>query len=570
MKTDLKLNYKELDQIETRLEKYENGIKTVQDSVSALKKCLKDQKSSVIKELSGKLKDIDKDLASQVDRVGKMKKALSGYISAMEGLIEAKNRNTMVRVDAPNVGFNLWQIERACNALSQDLNKAVSSDWSRTFSEEEAEEKKRQQNNYTKLSNARRDTLVPFATDMKDEVAKIKTLYEGPIKSYETKDDDLKRALDEQYKSLTTRREQQKNRWRLFGRVAKGSVKTLQEFGDTVVLFTVISKSDLGRVIIIGKMAVDVKNGKVPGSEQTLESLWEDAKNFGTRTLDNPLYVLECIGDGIADKVQTPEGIGSVATTAVVIAVGGKVAGKSSVKSGVKGVKGAKIPKGVKANQVKKKPKIKGPNIKNFGKNKKPEAFQGYSKELSITRSKLSKKPTVKPKNGIPKVKQPSGKGTGSKYNVKKGPNIKNGKVNLGNTPDGKVTKVSTAKAVNDWWKKTKGYENAPYKPGTKVYDVKLSENKKYVRVYDGKTSKKHGGWVMEAKDIEGLTPKQIQQKYALPSEPKYVCDVEVPKGTTVRKGTANKVKGWGEGGGTQYDLKGEVVGTFSNERPLK
>ena len=74
----------------------------------------------------------------------------------------------------------------------------------------------------------------------------------------------------------------------------------------------------------------------------------------------------------------------------------------------------------------------------------------------------------------------------------------------------------------------------------------------------------------MKAEDVKGLTPKQIQQKYALPREPKYMCDVELPKGTKVRTGTANRVKKWGKGGGKQYDLRGKQVGKFTNERKLK
>ena len=34
--------------------------------------------------------------------------------------------------------------------------------------------------------------------------------------------------------------------------------------------------------------------------------------------------------------------------------------------------------------------------------------------------------------------------------------------------------------------------------------------------------------------DIEGLTPKQIQDKFALPQQPIYACDVEIPKGVVL------------------------------------
>lgn len=78
------------------------------------------------------------------------------------------------------------------------------------------------------------------------------------------------------------------------------------------------------------------------------------------------------------------------------------------------------------------------------------------------------------------------------------------------------------------------------------------------------------GGWIMRAEDIEGLTPLQIQEKFALPNTPKYVCDVELEAGTHLRVGEANPLEGWGAGGGTQYDLMGQRIGNFTNERVLE
>ena len=70
--------------------------------------------------------------------------------------------------------------------------------------------------------------------------------------------------------------------------------------------------------------------------------------------------------------------------------------------------------------------------------------------------------------------------------------------------------------------------------------------------------------------DIEGLTPLEIQNKFALPNTPKYVCDVELEAGTHIRVGEVNPLDGWGNGGGTQYDLIGQRIGNFKNERLLE
>ncbi|GAA0110529.1 MULTISPECIES: hypothetical protein [Clostridium] len=111
-----------------------------------------------------------------------------------------------------------------------------------------------------------------------------------------------------------------------------------------------------------------------------------------------------------------------------------------------------------------------------------------------------------------------------------------------------------------------------PYKPSTVVNEIKLTQDTTFVRVYDNTPggSGMYGSWAMRAEDIEGLTAKQIQDKFALPNTPKYICDVKIDGGTHMRVGEVNPLEGWGNGGGTQYDLIGQRVGDFINERPIK
>lgn len=104
----------------------------------------------------------------------------------------------------------------------------------------------------------------------------------------------------------------------------------------------------------------------------------------------------------------------------------------------------------------------------------------------------------------------------------------------------GENIKVSSAEDVNNWWKTEMKYDNPPYKPGTTVTEFKLTQDTTFVRVYDGEKSGQFGGWVMRAEDIKGLTPSQIQDKFALPAMPKYVTDVNLPADTTIRGGIVN------------------------------
>ncbi len=131
-----------------------------------------------------------------------------------------------------------------------------------------------------------------------------------------------------------------------------------------------------------------------------------------------------------------------------------------------------------------------------------------------------------------------------------------------------KVLKESPADEVNDWWLKEMNYTEPPYKPGTLVQEIELTENTTFVRVFDGVNSGQAGGWIMKAEDIAGLTPAQIQAKFALPNLPNQVTDVVLEAGTKIRTGVVNPLFGH-QGGGIQFDLMGQRVGEFINARPL-
>ena len=157
-------------------------------------------------------------------------------------------------------------------------------------------------------------------------------------------------------------------------------------------------------------------------------------------------------------------------------------------------------------------------------------------------------------------------------------PKLADGGVSVGGK-SGKTTikfeevKTFTAEETNQWFiDNVKPDYKPPYKPGTLVKEIELIENTTFVRVHDNMPdgSGMYGSWVMRAYDIEGLTPLEIQNKFALPNTPKYVCDVELEAGTHIRVGEVNSLDGWGNGGGTQYDLIGQRIGNFKNERLLE
>lgn len=70
------------------------------------------------------------------------------------------------------------------------------------------------------------------------------------------------------------------------------------------------------------------------------------------------------------------------------------------------------------------------------------------------------------------------------------------------------------------------------------------------MREYCEGVNRSQGSWLMKLSDIQGLTPAQIQDKFALPYAPTHYCYVNVPAGVQMYTGVAAPVVGWGNGGG--------------------
>lgn len=124
-----------------------------------------------------------------------------------------------------------------------------------------------------------------------------------------------------------------------------------------------------------------------------------------------------------------------------------------------------------------------------------------------------------------------------------------------------KINQYQSAESVNDLWE-ARGYKS-PYKEKTVVQNITLTEDTKFVRVYDGVNSNLEGGWVMRAEDIKGLTPKEIQAEFALEYEPIFIGEVELKAGDTIRLGEVGPNFGY-DGGGIQIDLQQQWIGDFT------
>ena len=80
--------------------------------------------------------------------------------------------------------------------------------------------------------------------------------------------------------------------------------------------------------------------------------------------------------------------------------------------------------------------------------------------------------------------------------------------------------------------------------------------------------TRKASAWFMREKDIIGLTPEEIKDKYALPYTPTHVVDVKIGN-IIIRTGVVKEVDGWWKG--QQFDTNGTRLNErqFINEREI-
>jgi filamentous hemagglutinin len=114
-----------------------------------------------------------------------------------------------------------------------------------------------------------------------------------------------------------------------------------------------------------------------------------------------------------------------------------------------------------------------------------------------------------------------------------------------------------------------KGWEK-PYLNGSRVRSFETGAEMQFVRVHG--VGNRPGAFVVRAKEIAGMSPKQIQQHLALPKIPTHISDVVVPAGTRMNMGRVAPQPKFGvtKTQGIQYELLDEIPGSsFQNTRPL-
>lgn len=343
MRTDLKLNYGELEAIRDRIGGFETAIKDLQDAMNSVKRFLGEQESEAVKKLKGKIKDVTIEMEEKEEVLGELKSIVGDYIESMRALVREQGGG-QTRVDTVDISWNLQQIGGSINELEWDVYSPVRSGFYIGFGKEAEKKKKRYERNYRKLENFRADSLGRLVSKLKERMEELQDIYNNYIKQYEQTDDDYRKSINDLYDKSTSQANKEKNSWNTFKDLSKVFLEkfivasvaaVVAGFALAVLPGMVI----LGAAVIVAAGCVVLANTpeeKVPnwlkGAKQTSDAVADKAVQVVN---EGPGVLVEDIGQGFMDTIQTPQGIAAVSGEALGSLAGGYVGTK------VKPIKGA-------------------------------------------------------------------------------------------------------------------------------------------------------------------------------------------------------------------------------------
>lgn len=123
-------------------------------------------------------------------------------------------------------------------------------------------------------------------------------------------------------------------------------------------------------------------------------------------------------------------------------------------------------------------------------------------------------------------------------------------------------------------WDKNMTTETVPFDINFPATQIISTSPQHFVRLYapgiaPNTGSGPNGAWFMRSQYVRGLTPEQLQDRFALPAAPTMIINVEFPaspapsgKDYAIFTGIAGPIEGWGKGGGLQNRIVANFNGT--------
>ena len=213
-------------------------------------------------------------------------------------------------------------------------------------SEEAKQKRAKEERNYEKLERFRTNSLEPLAKRLLKQVSDIWDIYKQYIKPFEKTDDEYRKRLKTIYKERTSGKDKRKNFWEGFKRISWEFIKSFAvAFASVFLLALAPGWLAVGALAVLAVGCVimaNVPEESVPDWMKKAKQAANDVADKAVQVLeDGPMVLVEDIGQGLMDQVQTPEGIASVAG-GVAGGIAGGIAG-AKVKARIKNGKQAKV-----------------------------------------------------------------------------------------------------------------------------------------------------------------------------------------------------------------------------------
>ena len=348
--TDLKLSYGHLRSTCEKLKSYYALLDAMAETITDVDEFLGEQTSHAIVSFrdlisgsSGLLQELH-DRSAAVQDVANL---LENYITDMSSLVAAQNEEQITRVDRNDICYNKDQIRSSYDALACVVRLPAEVVYSgygaysephtnrhTSLTPEEEQERQKRIRNYTKLENLRTQTLLPALSEIEASLDVIDNIYNNSIAPFEDLDDEYEDKAEDLYDKHPKVFHYWEN---LFGDIASvtgAALKALAVAAVVVVVGIVAPEILVGLAILAAGGAVYVAAAPQEYVPENFHELRQVLRDTAT---DGPEALVEYIGQGIMDEIQTPEGIASVAVDVLTLPVGGGAVAKAG-----KFAKGAK------------------------------------------------------------------------------------------------------------------------------------------------------------------------------------------------------------------------------------
>ena len=329
MRTDLKLNYGKLREIRGEISEYRQSLERVDNGLENLKRFLAGQESEAVDKLNKKLSDVTINIRDKIETLQLLEETLEDYVDDMERLVKAEGGG-ITRVDTWDISFNLSQIQTAVRESFRPMSSTVRGmpHFSLIEDEEEKEKKKKRERNYNRLERFRSSDIMSLKRRVDRHLEDLQDIYKNYLKPYEKLDDTYRSRLNKIYSSHTSAGDKWANFWDGFARVADSFVTAFAIAAVTAFIAAITPAwLAVAGVVLLGvgvAVMANIPEESVPDWLKPVKKGADGIEDKAVKMLkEGPASVVEDIGQGLMDEIQTLEGIASVAGGTVGTLAGG-------------------------------------------------------------------------------------------------------------------------------------------------------------------------------------------------------------------------------------------------------